>query len=330
MYEQERDIAGSLVAVGRGILAADESSPTLTKRFDRLGIESTPESRRQWRELLLSTEGLAQWISGVILYDETFYQRASDGSSFPEFCAAHGVIPGIKVDTGAKPLAGRPGEFVTEGLDGLSARCAAYYAGGARFAKWRAVLTIADRRPSSMCLDANAHALARYAKICQSEGLVPIVEPEVLMEGAHSLDECFTVTSRVLAATFDALRRFDVAFDAMILKPSMVTPGSSGKAVSVDEVAESTVACFRNEVPASVAGIALLSGGQCDEAATAHLGAINRVGALPWSVTFSFGRALQDTPLGVWKGHLESVGAAQASLIKRAMANAAVARPSQA
>lgn len=320
-----RTIAAAMVARPKGILAADESSPTLTKRFDALSIPSTPESRLAWREMLFSTPELSTWISGVILYDETFNQRTSDGSTIPEFLAARGMIPGIKVDTGAKPLAGSMGELVTEGLDGLGSRLATYHAKGARFAKWRAVISIGDGRPSSMCVAANAHALARYAKLCQENGIVPIVEPEVLMEGDHSIEVNAAVTRRVLSEVFAELRRFDVDFEGMVLKPSMVTPGVLGEPVSVDTVAQASVAVYRDSVPASVAGIALLSGGQADDVATAHLRAMNAGATLPWPITFSFGRALQDLPMRIWGGDAANAPAAQQSLAKLAAANAAAA-----
>jgi len=318
-----RSIAKAMVAKPKGILAADESSPTLTKRFDALSIPSTPETRLAWREMLFSTPGLSQWISGVILYDETFHQRTSDGSTIPNFLKERGMIPGIKVDTGAKPLAGRPGELVTEGLDGLGPRLASYYADGARFAKWRAVISIGDGRPSAMCVAANAHALARYAKLCQENGIVPIVEPEVLMEGDHSIERNAQVTSWVLAQVFNELRRFDVDFQGMVLKPSMVTPGILGAPASVEQVAEMTVAVYRDTVPASVAGIALLSGGQSDDLATAHLAAMNRLGNLPWPITFSYGRALQDLPMRTWRGDPANAPAAQQALATLARQNSA-------
>jgi fructose-bisphosphate aldolase class I len=323
MYTEIRTVAAAMVASPKGILAADESSPTLTKRFDAHSIESTAESRRDWREMLFSTPGLSNWISGVILYDETFNQSTKSGVRIPEFLSEKGMIPGIKVDTGAKPLAGRPGELVTEGLDGLGPRLEKYYANGARFAKWRAVISIEDGKPSAMCVRANAHALARYAKLCQESGIVPIVEPEVLMEGDHSIDRCFKVTSEVLAAVFHELRLFDIDFPGMVLKPSMVTPGSLADKVSVEEVAEASVRCYKDQVPASVAGIALLSGGQSDQLATDHLAAMNRLRPLPWPITFSYGRALQDAPLKAWKGDPANNNAAQAALAERAQANSA-------
>jgi len=320
-----RAIAAQMVAPGKGILAADESSPTLTKRFDALSITSTPETRLAWREMLFTTAGLEQWISGVILYDETFHQRASNGQTIPELLASRGMIPGIKVDTGAKPLAGSPGELVTEGLDGLGPRLADYHALGARFAKWRAVISIGDGRPSPMCVAANAHALARYAKLCQEAGIVPIVEPEVLMEGDHSLETNARVTGWVLSEVFAELRRFDIDLRGMVLKPSMVTPGILGEPASVEQVARASVDVYLDAVPASVAGIALLSGGQADDVATAHLAAMNTLGPLPWPITFSYGRALQDLPMRTWRGDAANAAAAQAALAKLAKANSRAA-----
>ncbi len=323
MYEEIRATAAAMVETPKGILAADESSPTLTKRFDAHSIVSTEESRRDWREMLFRTPSLSSYVSGVILYDETFKQSTASGVRIPDFLNSLGIIPGIKVDTGAKPLSGRPGELVTEGLDGLGARLERYHAEGARFAKWRAVISIADDKPSAMCVSANAHALARYAKLCQETGIVPIVEPEVLMEGDHSIDRCFAVTSTVLAAVFAELRIFDIDFRGMVLKPSMVTPGTLADPSSVQEVAEASVQCYLDQVPASVAGIALLSGGQPDQVATDHLAAMNKIGLLPWPITFSFGRALQDGPLAAWGGRPENTASAQAALVERARANSA-------
>jgi len=321
--------AAAMVVHPKGILAADESSPTLTKRFEPYGLESTPTSRRDWRETLFSAPGLAQYVSGVILYDETFRQETTEGSTFPEFLDRLGILPGIKVDTGAKPLAGSDGELVTEGLDNLGPRLESYQNDGARFAKWRAVFKIDHAQPSAVCITSNAHALARYAKLCQEAGIVPIVEPEILMEGSHDLETTGRVARTVLAAVFDALRIFDVALRGMVLKPSMVTPGTSGPPVGALEVAQASIECYRDVVPASVAGIALLSGGQSDERATAHLRAMNEFEGLPWPITFSFGRALQDTPLKVWASSGRNRLLTQESLLARVIATAGALRAPQ-
>ena len=317
------NVARKMVSAGRGLLAADESSPTLTKRFDALGLESNFESRRNWRQMLFSTEGLAKWISGVILFDETFRQSASSGELFPQYLAELGILAGIKVDTGAKPMAGRPSETVTEGLDGLAPRLSEYRSLGATFAKWRAVIKIEDSTlPSRASILANAHGLARYAKICQSEGIVPIVEPEVLMDGNHSIERSFEVTSEVLYQVFSELWLQEVALGAMVLKPSMVISGK-GAAVraSATTVAQYSVECFRNHVPAAVAGIALLSGGQKDYEATEHLRIMNEAGDLPWPITFSYGRALQDSALESWATSQLDVEKSQRCLTERAEAN---------
>ncbi|MGC9154308.1 MAG: class I fructose-bisphosphate aldolase [Ferrimicrobium sp.] len=319
--------AGAMVAYPKGILAADESSPTLTKRFVAHGLESTESTRRDWRETLFSSPGLGEYVSGVILYDETFHQTTANGLSFPDFLVEHGMLPGIKVDTGAKPLAGSDGELVTEGLDNLGPRLADYYARGARFAKWRAVLQIDQAKPSAICIRANAHALARYAKLCQESGIVPIVEPEILMEGDHDLATTRRVAGTVLSAVFDQLRSFEVLLPGMVLKPSMVTPGNTGPTVSTREIGEASVECYRDVVPASVAGIALLSGGQPDDMATANLAAMNEIEALPWPITFSFGRALQDTPMKVWASSGQDRQRTQASLMDRVTTTASVLRP---
>ncbi len=322
------ETAQRLVSPGKGILAADESSPTLTKRFEKLSIVSNEESRRNWREMLFSAPGLSNWISGTILYDETIRQSVSGGRSFAEFLSDHQIITGIKVDTGAKPLAGHPGETVTEGLDGLTQRVDEYYQMGARFAKWRAVIHIGDGLPTTGCIEANAHALARYAKICQMGGLVPIVEPEVLMDGDHSMEMCYAATERTLQSTFSALRNQRVLLEAMILKPSMVLPAAdSPSQASVTEVAQQSVTCYLRNVPASVAGIALLSGGQPEDIATAHLAAMNGLLRLPWPITFSFGRALQDGPMRIWKGQAANSDAAQKALIQLSEANSAASVP---
>ncbi len=323
-YSNEmKSVAKTMVQGFRGLLAADESSPTLSKRFDALGLESTYESRRAWREMLFSTPNLSSWISGVILFDETFRQQASSGVTFPEYLAKIGILAGIKVDTGAKPMAGRPSETITEGLDGLSARMAEYRALGATFAKWRAVIKIEQQTlPSRAAILANAHALARYARICQSEGIVPIVEPEVLMDGDHSIERSFEVTSEVLQSVFSELWLQEVALDEMVLKPSMVISGKGASLrASREEVAELSVQCYRNHVPGSVAGIALLSGGQRDSEATQHLALMNRGKSLPWPITFSYGRALQDAALESWATQKYDVQAAQGHLAERAAAN---------
>ena len=322
------DNARALVEHPKGILAADESSPTLTKRFTALGIESNEQSRRAWRETLVSTPGLPAFVSGAILYDETFNQRTcTSDEAFPDYLARLGLLCGIKVDTGAKPLAGTDGELVTEGLDNLGPRLERYYDKGARFAKWRAVLRIGVGQPSPVCIASNAHALARYARLCQEFGLVPIVEPEVLMEGTHDLDTNAAVTRTVLTAVFEQLRAFDVALTGMVLKPSMVTPGNAGPAVTPEVIAQATIACYRDTVPASVAGIALLSGGQSDEAATTNLAAMHAMDPLPWPLTFSFGRALQDTPLKVWASSGQDRELTQASLMSRVTDTAGALEP---
>jgi fructose-bisphosphate aldolase class I len=315
-------VAKAMVAKGRGILAADESTGTIQKRFDSINVENTEENRRAYRDMLFSTRGIGEHISGVILYDETLRQKSADGTPFTTLLQKNGVIPGIKVDNGAKPMALCPGETVTEGLDGLSKRCAEYYKLGARFAKWRAVITIGSDIPSAACIWANAHALARYAAICQSEGLVPIVEPEVLMDGDHTIERCQDITEWTLSATFDALYNQRVVLEHMILKPSMVI---SAKDCSVqakpDEVAERTLACLKRTVPAAVPGIAFLSGGQSDELATEHLHLMNKLGGGPWALSFSYGRALQQPSLKAWRGQAGNVAAGQAALAHRARMN---------
>jgi len=316
------ETAAELVSPGKGILAADESVATISARFAALDIASTEESRRRYRELLLSAPGIEQYVSGVILYDETIRQRARDGRPFPEVLAERGILTGIKVDTGAKSLAGWPGETVTEGLDGLRERLTEYRSLGARFAKWRAVFTIGDGLPSDACTVANAHALARYAALCQEGGLVPIVEPEVLLAGDHDLARCGRVTTGVLTAVFGELARFGVDLAGMVLKPSMVVPGTVHE-VPVDEVAEATIACLTGTVPAAVPGIAFLSGGQGAALAIAHLEAMCQRGPHPWALTFSFGRALQDAALGRWAGDSVAVPAAQAALLADARAASA-------
>jgi len=316
--------ARAMVAKGKGILAADESSPTIKKRFDSIQVESTEENRRAYRELLFTADGIDDYISGVILYDETIRQSTAAGKPFPEVLASRGILPGIKVDAGAKNLAGHPGEKVTEGLDGLRDRIAEYRTLGAKFAKWRAVITIGDGIPSDTCLHANAHALARYAALCVEGGLVPIVEPEVLMDGPHDIDRCYEVTERALRLVFAALYDHRVPLDEMILKPNMVISGTEcSTQASVSEVAEATLHCFRRGVPAAVPGIVFLSGGQSDEIATAHLNEMNRMGGGPWELSFSYGRALQAAPLKAWGGSADHVAAAQKALLHRSRCNGA-------
>ena len=321
-------VAEAMVAPGRGILAADESTGTIKKRFDALGVECTADNRRDYREMLFRTkEAMSKYISGVILYDETIRQNAKDGTPLVKLIAQAGALPGIKVDKGIKPLPNCPGEVVTEGLDGLGERLAEYRGLGAKFAKWRAVIDIGEHgMPSYTCVNANAHALARYAALCQSEGIVPIVEPEVLMDGGHDIDRCAEVTGWVLKETFQALFFNRVALEGIVLKPNMIVPGKkSGKRASVEEVAEKTLRMLKECVPAAVPGIAFLSGGQSDEDATAHLDAINKMGPLPWHVSFSYGRALQAAPQKTWSGKSENVAAAQRAFNHRAMMNSLAA-----
>ena len=311
----------ALVAPGKGILAADESGGTIARRFAAVGIESTEENRRAYRELLLTTAGAGRWISGVILFDETIRQRAADGTSFPEILERQGIIPGIKVDQGPKPLALAVGEQVTEGLDGLRERLAEYRELGARFAKWRAVIAIDNDIPSEYCIWVNAHALARFAALAQEAGLVPIVEPEVLMNGGHPIARSYTVTSRVQHAVFTELRDQRVVFEHMLLKPNMVLSGYDClEQASIDEVAAATINCLRHNVPPAVPGIVFLSGGQSDELATAHLNAMNRLGDQPWQLSFSFGRALQAAALRTWRGVSDNVTPAQSEYLHRARA----------
>jgi fructose-bisphosphate aldolase class I len=316
--------ARELVADHKGILAADESIPTIGKRFGSIGIESTEENRRAYRDMLLTTPGLEEFISGVILFDETIRQSTSDGTPFAELLAKNGIIPGIKVDAGAKDLAFFPGEKVTEGLDGLRERYAEYAELGARFAKWRAVITIADTIPTQFCIDANAHALARYAALAQEAGLVPIVEPEVLMDGAHSIARCYDETERTLKSVFGQLRDHRVQLDGMLLKTNMVLSGTENATqASVTEVASETLRCLEATVPAEVPGIVFLSGGQTDELATAHLNEMNVRGKAPWVLSFSYGRALQAPAINAWKGDGANVDAGQNALLHRAKLNAA-------
>jgi len=325
-WDSLTDIANAMVEKGRGILAADESTPTCTKRFDSIGVDSTAENRNAYRDMLFTTPGMEEFISGVILFDETIRQSTlKDGVPIPDHLTSLGVIPGIKVDKGAHPLAGTDGEKVTEGLDGLADRLKEYYDLGARFAKWRAVLTISDDAPSSECVSANAHALARYAAICQEHGLVPIVEPEILMDGIHTIEDSFVITEEVLHTTFYELYAQGVTYEGMVLKPNMVLSGYECTAqASVDEVAEVTVTCLSRAVPAAVSGIAFLSGGQTDEKASAHLNAMNQLlnGGGPWNLTYSYGRALQAPALKAWGGSSNNVPAAQDAFYKRARLNA--------
>ncbi|MFN2608269.1 MAG: class I fructose-bisphosphate aldolase [Acidimicrobiales bacterium] len=317
-----REIAQAMVAPGKGILAADESVATASKRLESVGVEPSAEVRRDYRDMLLTTEGLSDYISGVILFDETIRQSSADGTPFPSLLDKLGILPGIKVDTGAKELAFAPGEKITEGLDGLRDRVAEYVSMGAKFAKWRAVITIGDGIPSTYCINANAHALARYAAICQEGGLVPIVEPEVLMDADNDIDRCFEVTETTHHAVFDALYEQRVQLDGMVLKPNMVLPGKkSSTQASVDEVAERTVELLKRTVPAAVPGIAFLSGGQSSIVATEHLNAMNAIGGVPWTLTFSYGRALQDDALKGWAGKPDNVATGQKALAHRAKAN---------
>jgi fructose-bisphosphate aldolase class I len=315
--------AATLVSHGKGILAADETARTLTKRFDALHIPSTPTSRRDYRELLLTTPGASEFISGVILQDETIRQQSSSGAELVAICERLGMVPGIKVDAGAKPLANRAREHVTEGLDGLRERLAEYHRLGARFAKWRAVLEVSDELPSKACIVANANALARYAALCQEQEMVPIVEPEVLMDGPHTIERCEEVTSGVLRAVFEALFDQEVNLEGMLLKPNMVVSGDEcPRQAEVDEVAEATLRCLRRHVPAAVPGVVFLSGGQPDVVATEHLNAIVRAGGpKPWTLSFSYGRALQDAALATWHGEAGVVAAAQRAFYHRARCN---------
>ncbi|MDB9311704.1 fructose-bisphosphate aldolase class I [Spirulina sp. CS-785/01] len=326
-YAQElRATAKAMVAPSQGVLAMDESNGTCNKRLNKIGIEPSEAMRRAYRELILTTPGLGDYISGAILYDETIRQSKEDGTSFLAVMKEQNIIPGIKVDTGAKDLAGHPGEKVTEGLDGLRDRITEYYQMGARFAKWRAVITIGEGIPSDACIEANAHALARYAALCQEGGLVPIVEPEVLINGDHTIERCFDVTSRTLRTVFNHLSTQGVAFDQMILKPSMVISGlDCPQQASVEQVADMTVKCLMDNVPASVAGIAFLSGGQSNEKASAHLNTMNIKYAeqAPWPITFSYARAIQGPALEHWKGQSSNVSTAQKLLHHRAKCNAA-------
>jgi len=314
--------AAAMVAPGKGILAADESTGTIKKRFDKIQLESSFETRRAYRDLLFTTPGIEQHISGVILYDETIRQLSSNGRPFPELLAARGILPGIKVDAGAKPLAGFSGETVTEGLDGLRERLAEYRSLGARFAKWRAVIDIGAGIPTRFAIEANAHALARYAALCQEATIVPIVEPEVLMDGDHTIERCAEVSDATLCAVFDALFAHRVHLEGIVLKPNMVIAGKKcGEQAPPQQVAAATLSCLRRRVPAAVPGIAFLSGGQSEAQATLHLSLMNRAGPQPWQLSFSYGRALQQSTLDAWRGAAASVAAAQRVFLRRARLN---------
>jgi fructose-bisphosphate aldolase, class I len=322
--EKLASIASKMVADGKGILAADESNPTVKKRFDSVEIINTEENRRAYRDLLFTTESMEKFISGVIFFDETFGQSTDKGVLFTEYLISKGVIPGIKVDKGVKPLPFHDGETITEGLDGLKERMDAYYEKGARFAKWRAVIHIDGNLPTKFAVTANAQALARYAAICQVAGIVPIVEPEVLMDGSHTIERCEAVTDMVLEEVFRALKEHKVYLEGMILKPNMVIPGKlCDKQAAPNEVASATVRCLLRHVPSSVPGIAFLSGGQSPQEATANLDAMNKIGEHPWKLTFSYGRALQATTLVAWKGRTDNLNAAKEAFLLRAKCNGA-------
>jgi fructose-bisphosphate aldolase class I len=325
MSKQELEtIAQAMVAKGKGILAADESMGTIKRRFDSIKIDSSENNRRDYREMLFGTKGLEEAISGVILFDETLRTAASDGTPFPQLLSKKGIMPGIKVDKGPVDIPGFPGEVVTEGLDGLRGRVKEYKELGAKFAKWRAVITIGDSIPSYTCLEANAHALARYAALCQEGGIVPIVEPEVLLDGNHTIERCQEVTEQALKITFTALHLQRIHLEGMILKPSMVVSGKDNpRQAGVDEVAERKIQCLKRTVPAAVPGIAFLSGGQSAVSATEHLNAMNKLGPHPWQVTFSYARALQDPAIKAWKGEAANVAAAQKIFYHRAKMNSA-------
>jgi len=323
MNHNEREaIARAMVARGHGILAADESSGTIKKRFDAIKLESTEESRRSYRELLFTAPGLAEHIGGVILFDETLRQKTRDGVPFAEVLARQGIVPGIKVDKGATPLPGFPGDTITEGLDGLRGRLAEYHQLGARFAKWRAVIDIGAGIPSHFAIEANAHALARYAALCQEANIVPIVEPEVLMDGDHTIERCEEVTDAVLETVFNQLFTHRIHLEGMVLKPNMVIAGKKcAQRASPEMVAQATVRCLKRHVPSAVPGIAFLSGGQSETEATHHLDLMNKIGGVPWALTFSYGRALQESTIKAWGGKAASVVAAQQALLKRARLN---------
>jgi len=314
--------ARAMVAKGKGILAADESTGTIKKRFDSIQLTSTEEARRSYREMLFSAPGIAQYVSGVIFYDETLRQKTREGVPFAEHLSKLGIVPGIKVDSGAKPLAGFPNETITEGLDGLRERLTEYYALGARFAKWRAVIDIAADIPTRFGIEANAHALARYAALCQEANIVPIVEPEVLMDGSHSLERCEAVTNETLATVFAALHSHRIHLEGMILKPNMVISGKQAeRRASRQDVAAATVRTLKRQVPTAVPGIAFLSGGQSSAEATEHLSLMNQLGPLPWALTFSYGRALQDEALKAWGGRAETFASGQQAFLRRARLN---------
>ncbi len=317
------DIANAMVQKGKGILAADESTPTCKKRFDSINVESSEENRNKYRNMLFTADGIENYISGVILFDETLRQSTMEGGvPFPDHLTKLGILPGIKVDKGAKQLANTGDEKITEGLDGLRDRLKEYYELGARFTKWRAVITIGENMPTPYCMSANAHALARYAALCQEQGLVPIVEPEILMDGTHSIDESYHLTTETLYNVFYELVSQGVELEGMVLKPNMVLSGyDCSEQASVEQVAEMTVDCFLNTVPAAVPGIAFLSGGQSDELATAHLNAMNQIDNIPWNLTFSYGRALQAPALKSWSGKDKNISSAQDAFMKRAKFN---------
>ncbi|PZQ10695.1 MAG: fructose-bisphosphate aldolase class I [Rhodanobacter denitrificans] len=321
--EQLESIAQQMVAPGKGIIAIDESNNTIKKRFDSVGVPNTEENRRAYREMLLTTPGLSDHISGAILYDETIRQSTKAGVPFTKLMLDAGILPGIKVDKGPFPLAGYPGELVTEGLDGLRDRLNEYAKLGAKFAKWRAVITIAENTPSGTCIESNCHALARYAALCQEAGIVPMVEPEVLMDGSHDIDECYEVTEATLRSLFGSLYEHNVMLEGTILKASMVIAGKDcPDQADVDEVADATVRCLRASVPASLPGIVFLSGGQSDEAATAHLNAMNQSGPHPWPLSFSYGRAMQQAALKLWGQDMaKNFAAAQKTVAQRAREN---------
>ena len=322
MSDRLNEIALALVTPGKGILAADESTGTIKKRFDTINTKSTEDARRDFRHMLFSTPAMKDFISGVILFEETLRQSAPGGTALVDIIKSQGAIPGIKVDKGAHPMAGHPGELVTEGLDGLSDRLKEYHGLGARFAKWRAVITIGGDLPSKDCIIANADALARYARRCQENGLVPIVEPEVLMDGDHTIDRCFEVTEVTLNALYEALAEHQVALEGTILKPNMVISGSDcATQAGIEEVAEKTLQCLKRMVPAAVPGIVFLSGGQSDLDATAHLSVMNQTSNLPWALSYSYGRALQAAPLKVWAGNNANIEAAQRAFAHRARMN---------
>ncbi|WP_395772392.1 class I fructose-bisphosphate aldolase [Arenimonas sp.] len=323
--DQLPEIAQAMVARGKGIIAIDESNATIKKRFDTVGVENTEENRRAYREMLLTTPGLGEHISGAILYDETLRQKTKDGVPFTQVMMDNGILPGIKVDKGTVPLAGFPGEVVTDGLDGLRERLNEYAGLGAKFAKWRAVINIniEEGMPSDTCIEANAHALARYAALCQEAGIVPMVEPEVIMDGEHDIDDCFVVTEKVLRSLFNALYQHNVMLEGTILKASMVIPGKDcPDQASIEDVADYTVQCLKSAVPAALPGIVFLSGGQSDEDATAHLNEMNKQENLPWPLSFSYGRAMQSAALKIWgQDIVNNVAKAQETVHARARDN---------